>query len=438
MSSGGRTSVEDGLANLLVEVEQARSPAPRRLSIGRLTRAQKAAELARVQARRAMDAAYEAELVLALAADTPDTLDPAPGTPGARSSSWAPDAELPGVSEFFVPESAATLNCGRVAATRRAVRAWVWRESLPATFAALAAGAVDEPRATALADVLAHASVEAARQVEQRLLPQAVHQSVGKLRARAIALLVQVDRDGAGDRRKAAERTADVRIHPAPADGIATLAADLPTPTAAACRDTVDRLAGMLEAGGDARPIGQLRAAVLADLVLRPWDATRPPVTAHLTVLAPLPPSPAAASRPARWVGSRSPPATCGPCSPTWTRSASGHPPADRWTSRSPTPTAHCAPPEPPGDWTGWPAAAARPIRPATAAARCWTPRRPPPPTGPPTPSGGPSAPATAPAASPTAPGRSAGRTATTPFRTPTAAGPAAPTCAACAGPTTG
>ena len=40
-----------------------------------------AAELQRVQARRAMDTAYEAELVLALAADRPATLDPPPGQP---------------------------------------------------------------------------------------------------------------------------------------------------------------------------------------------------------------------------------------------------------------------------------------------------------------------------------------------------------------------
>jgi hypothetical protein len=34
--------------------------------------------------------------------------------------------------------------------------------------------------------------------------------------------------------------------------------------------------------------IGQLRAGVLGDLVLRPWDTSRPPVTAELTVFAPL------------------------------------------------------------------------------------------------------------------------------------------------------
>ena len=43
-----------------------------------------------------MDAAYEAELVLGLADDTPDTLDPPPGHPGARKGPWAPDTELPG------------------------------------------------------------------------------------------------------------------------------------------------------------------------------------------------------------------------------------------------------------------------------------------------------------------------------------------------------
>jgi hypothetical protein len=39
---------------------------------------------------------------------------------------------------------------------------------------------------------------------------------------------------------------------------------------------------------GDPRPIGQLRTGVLADLILRPWDTTRPAVTAQLTVVAPL------------------------------------------------------------------------------------------------------------------------------------------------------
>jgi hypothetical protein len=57
---------------------------------------------------------------------------------------------------------------------------------------------------------------------------------------------------------------------------------------AAACWSTVDELAWMARNDGDARPIGQLRSGVLADLILRPWDTSRPAVTAQLTVLTPL------------------------------------------------------------------------------------------------------------------------------------------------------
>ncbi len=97
-----------------------------RLPVAVLSREQKAAELARVQARRAMEAGYEAELVLRLAELRPDCDDPPPGTPGARS--WKPDPELPGVSEFFTAELAMVLNCGRVAAAKLAHRAWTLRE----------------------------------------------------------------------------------------------------------------------------------------------------------------------------------------------------------------------------------------------------------------------------------------------------------------------
>jgi hypothetical protein len=107
-----------------------------RLPVELLSREQKAAELQRLQARKAMDAAYEAELVLGLADDTPDTLDPPPDRPGAKKGSWAPEPELPGVSQFFTAEPAVVLNCGRRTAANLARRAWVYREQLPGTWAA--------------------------------------------------------------------------------------------------------------------------------------------------------------------------------------------------------------------------------------------------------------------------------------------------------------
>ena len=261
----------------------------RRLPVALLTREQKAAELQRVQARRAMDAAYEAELVMGLADGTPDTLDQPADHPGARKGSWAPDTELPGVSEFFSAELAVVLNCGRGTASHLAQRAWTYRENLPATWAALSRGALDEPRAKVLADVLGHTAPQTARAVEVQVLPEATGLSLGRLRAWTLELLLKVDAAAVDARRKDAQRQADVRSYPSHLEGMSTLAADLPTPVSAECLDVVDQMAAMLKADGDPRPIGELRAAVLADLIRRPWDTRLPAVAARLHITAPLP-----------------------------------------------------------------------------------------------------------------------------------------------------
>jgi hypothetical protein len=279
---------QSAFEGLLIDWVVAQPVSEPRLPVSLLSREDKAAELQRVQARRAKLAAYEAEQVMGLADDSPDTLDPPAGAPGARRGSWRSEAELPGVSEFFVPELAHVLNCGRMSANLLAVRAWLWRESLPATRAAMAAGDLDEPRAKALADVLAQADPAVAREIEALLLPDAVNLTIGKLKARALALLLERDAAAIDDRRTAARKAADVRAHPSPREGMAAFAAELPAPVSAACWDAVDRYAALLKADGDLPPIGELRAAVLADLILRPWDESRPAVTAQLQITADL------------------------------------------------------------------------------------------------------------------------------------------------------
>ncbi|MGY1607800.1 DUF222 domain-containing protein [Geodermatophilus sp. SYSU D00700] len=279
-----RSPVEQALLAAVID-----TPAPfRRLPVSLLSREQKAAELQRVAALKAMTAAYEVELVLGLADDSPDDDDPPPGTPGARTGSWAPDTELPGVSEFFTAELALILNCGRGTANHLAHRAWTYREKLPATWAALAAGTLDETRAKALVDVLEHADAGIARRIEARLLPEATGLTVGRLKQQALALLLDLDADAVGRRKQQARRWADVHVDPSPLEGMATLAAELPAEVAAACEAVIDGLARMLKADGDERPIGELRCAVLADLIQRPWQTDRPAVTAHLTIIATL------------------------------------------------------------------------------------------------------------------------------------------------------
>ena len=128
---------------------------------------------------------------------------------------------------------------------------------------------MDEPRAKALAEVLAHTAPAIARAVEARVLPEATGLSTARLKTRVLELLLELDADAVDARREDAKRQADVRSYPSHLEGMSTLAADLPSPVSAECLDVVDQLAAMLKADGDARPIGELRAAVLADLIRR-------------------------------------------------------------------------------------------------------------------------------------------------------------------------
>ncbi|MCZ2839467.1 HNH endonuclease signature motif containing protein [Modestobacter sp. VKM Ac-2985] len=242
-------------------------------------------------------AAYEAVVVAELARRRPVEWDLTEEQPGHGVEGWLPDRVPVGVGEFLADELALLKGISRTAATLLAERSLVWVRELPATWAALADSLIDPPRATAIAKALGGQSVDAGGGVEPAVVAEVEAQALGwavagetpvRLQERAAAALIALDDAAADRRRKKAERCADVTTR-ATADGMGQLVADLPMPVAAACRETVDGYARMAKADGDGRPIGQLRAQVMADLILRPWDTTREPVTAHLRVLAPLP-----------------------------------------------------------------------------------------------------------------------------------------------------
>ena len=180
------------------------------------------------------------------------------------------------MSEFFPDEVAHALNLGRGTAAFRARRAFVWRDKLPATFAALAAGELDERRAGVLADVLQHTDPALARAVEAALLGEAGSLSLAALRRRALALLAELDAEAVQQRHEEAKQAADVRSWDA-GDGMAVLAADMTVEDAAACTALLDALAQMAKADGDTRPIGAIRAGLLTMLILRPTEATPGP-----------------------------------------------------------------------------------------------------------------------------------------------------------------
>jgi hypothetical protein len=277
-----RSAFEGVLVERLLE----RPPAVSRLPVGALSAAEKAAELQRVQARKAMDAAYEAELIMGFAADRPDIDDPPAGHRGARRRGAG--SPVPGTSEFLPDELALVMNCSRSFASGVLSDAWVLTERMPAVHAARSAGRLDPWRARVFADVLGAASDEVIAAVVPALLPVAAGLSSGQLRRRLIAAAIAADEEFAEQRRIEAERRARVRVYPT-ADGLSMLASELPSAVAAAMWSVIDGAAQLARTGGDDRPIGVLRAEAHAALVLQPGGDGRPAVTGHVTVVAPLP-----------------------------------------------------------------------------------------------------------------------------------------------------
>ncbi|MEU2347587.1 DUF222 domain-containing protein [Modestobacter sp. NPDC049651] len=243
-----------------------------------------AERIQRTQRRRAVDAAEEADLILALAAQRAAALAPPPEHPGARRPGWSREEAWEQVSEFFPAELSMILNLGRGTAAVRLTRALTWRDKLPATFALLHRGAIDERRADALADVLKVASPEVAGRVEAVLLPQAEQLSVTRLKTRALALLLAFDPAAAEELRAKAAQAADVTLYPSALTGHTAIVIDLPSDQATIAFSFIDELAKTAKRDGDDRPIGVIRAEIAAALLLRPGTGGLVPVCAHLTV----------------------------------------------------------------------------------------------------------------------------------------------------------
>ena len=237
--------------------------------------------------------AYRLEMVAQLAARRRDDRDRAPGQPGAAVPGWTTASwVLDGCSEFLPDEVALIMNCSRAEATKLTEAALILVRRLPDTWAALADGELNWPRARAIAqEIVRHGpelDPDVLAAVEAVVVPQAPELAVGRLKALVRAELIKRDAEAADRRRKQAEAAVDVRLRRAAHDGLAEVVTVLPHPLAAAIYSTVDLHARQAKADGDSRPIGQIRAEVMANLSLRPWDDSRPAVTAELRVLAPL------------------------------------------------------------------------------------------------------------------------------------------------------
>src|SRR6266545_1767249 len=183
-----------------------------------------------------------------------------------RVASWAAAQELAEVAQELTMSQYGAAGWADLAVTL------AWR--LPGTQAALTAGIIDLYRARLIAEATSMLTDEAARAVEDKVLPAAGDQTPGMLRAALRRAVIAADPRGAEDRRKESERRAKVVLYP-DEEHTATLAGQrLPAVHAAAAMARIKAMARAMKASGAGGPLDLLSAQVYIGLLL----GTLPPI----------------------------------------------------------------------------------------------------------------------------------------------------------------
>jgi hypothetical protein len=150
--------------------------------------------------------------------------------------------------------------------------ALTWR--LVGTGTALAAGLIDLHRARLIAEATSMLTDDAARAVEEKVLPAAGNQTTGMLRAALRRAMIAADPQGAEERRKESERRAKVVLYP-DEEHTATLAGQrLPAIHAAAAMARIKAMARALKSSGAGGGMDLLCAQIYLGLLL----GTQPPI----------------------------------------------------------------------------------------------------------------------------------------------------------------
>src|SRR5215218_652781 len=207
------------------------------------------------------------------------------GGPGVDSRALA-DGVLAGVAEDFVAELALTRGCTQGEAHTVLREALLLTGPLAPTWCRLHAGLLGVRHAKAAVDLLGDAPAPVAAAVQARVLPRSEGLTVAAFRDRIRYHLYRVDAEARARRRREALHRIGVFTRRVD-EGVGELVIQGPLPAVYAAAHTIDTYAGLRRTDGDTWPIGVLRAETGLDLILRPWDTTRPPVTAQLVIHAP-------------------------------------------------------------------------------------------------------------------------------------------------------
>lgn len=191
--------------------------------------------------------------------------------------------ERRGRAEDVAAELALTLAVGENAARKRLALAKALTHRLPNTLAAMRRGEIDAYKASKVAEPTAVLSDEKAAYVDVLVADKLVNREPSRIRRLVNRVVHRVDPEGAEDR--ARRRRAQRRVELIHGDhGIATLLADLPAEVASAAYTRIDREAQALRRSGENRTTDQLRADVLADVLLEKHGNPLGPAKAEVYV----------------------------------------------------------------------------------------------------------------------------------------------------------
>jgi len=164
-------------------------------------------------------------------------------------------------------EVRAALTLTRRAGETHTDLAFQLTERLPSVWQALHDGLIDLAKARVLSDQTCHLPRELAQQVCDAALERAPDQTTGQLQARIQRLIITIDPASAKERYEEKLKERRVISEMTDAGTANLLGLDLPTADTNSAMRRINRIARTLKAKGDKRPIDQIRADILLDLL---------------------------------------------------------------------------------------------------------------------------------------------------------------------------
>ncbi|RAS66076.1 uncharacterized protein DUF222 [Lentzea atacamensis] len=176
--------------------------------------------------------------------------------------------------EFFDAEIAAGMRWTSRWTTDQITLALDLATKLPRTLDALEKGDIDLYKARVVHDKTVPLSSELAAEAEELVLAKAEGKTGAQLRQLTSRVVMRVDPDGHQDRAELRKAQRCTGLSVTPEDGMAQFWAYLPAARATACYERVDTIARGLQTPADPRTLDQIRADVVADLLLATPDKT--------------------------------------------------------------------------------------------------------------------------------------------------------------------